>query len=400
MSDVTGRVPNKECIFARGFRSQSDARLDNIPAMNEGKLRWGILSTAQIGRKNWKAIRNAGNSTVVAVASRSVERSQQFIAKCQAEAPMEVAPAALGSYEELLASKEVDAVYIPLPTGLRKEWVLRAAEAGKHIVCEKPCATGLADLREMLDACRRHRVQFIDGVMFMHSRRLERMREVLDDGASVGEVKRITSAFSFAAAGDFLASNIRVDSALEPYGCLGDLGWYCIRFALWVMNWQLPRRVTGHVLAEARGANSPAPVPTEFSGELIFDQGVSSGFHCSFLTHLEQWAKVSGTNGYLQLSDFVAPFHGCESAFEVNNTIHNVSGCDFNMEAHWRRFAVPEYSNSHSTAQETNLFRNFTNQVRSGALNESWLEMALKTQQVVSACFESGRRGSSAVEMS
>src|SRR6185436_12380856 len=109
----------------------------------------------------------------------------------------------LDSYEELITAKGVDAVYVPLPTALRKEWVIRAAEAGKHIVCEKPCATSLADLREMLEACRRHRVQFIDGVMFMHSRRLEEMRAVLDDNASVGEVKRITSAFSFRGSEDF-----------------------------------------------------------------------------------------------------------------------------------------------------------------------------------------------------
>src|SRR6185436_8992337 len=100
----------------------------------ESKLRWGILSTAQIARKNWKAIQLTGNGTVVAVASRDVMRSQQFIDECQAEAPMEVMPRALGRYEELLASTDVDAVYIPLPTGLRKEWVLRAAAARKHIV--------------------------------------------------------------------------------------------------------------------------------------------------------------------------------------------------------------------------------------------------------------------------
>ena len=68
-------------------------------------------------------------------------------------------------------------VYIPLPTGIRKEWVLRAARAGKHVVCEKPCAVSVRDLVEMLEACRRHRVQFMDGVMFMHSRRLELMRK-------------------------------------------------------------------------------------------------------------------------------------------------------------------------------------------------------------------------------
>ncbi len=365
--------------------------------MTGNELRWGFLSTAQIGRKNWKAIRNSGNGTIVAVASRELERSHAFIAECQREASFETAPRALGSYEELLASKDIDAVYIPLPTGLRKEWVIRAAEAGKHIVCEKPCATSVADLREIMDVCRCHRVQFIDGVMFMHSQRLERMRDVLDDEVSVGKVKRITSAFSFCAPEEFFTSNIRAHGTLEPFGCLGDLGWYCIRFALWTMNWQMPRHVTGRILAETRSGNSPAPVPTEFSGELLFDNGVSSGFYCSFNTQNEQWAHVGGSKGYLRLSDFVAPFFGCELEFDVNNAVHNVSGCDFNMEAHWRRFTVPEYSHSHPTAQETNLFRNFATQVRSGSLNDAWPEMALKTQQVMAACFESARANGQAI---
>jgi predicted dehydrogenase len=360
--------------------------------MNENKLRWGFLSTAQIGRKNWKAIRNSGNGTLAAVASRGRNRAEQFIAACQHEAPFEVAPRALGSYEELLASKDIDAVYIPLPTGIRKEWVIRAAEAGKHIVCEKPCATSADDLREMIDACRKHRVQFLDGVMFMHSQRLEAMRKVLDDGVSVGNIRRITSAFSFCAAKEFFASNIRANSAMEPFGCLGDLGWYCIRFALWAMNWQMPREVTGRILAEVRHGNSPAPIPIEFSGELLFTNSISSSFYCSFITQNEQWAVVSGNKGYLRVFDFVAPFFGSDLPFEVNNAVHNVSGCDFNMEAHWRKFSVSEYSNSHPTAQETNLFRNFAGQVRSGTLNEEWPEWALKTQQVMEECFRAAKQ--------
>jgi len=89
---------------------------------------------------------------------------------------MPAQPLAYGSYEELLDATDVDAIYIPIPTGVRKEWVIRAAQAGKHVLCEKPCAVTVADLEEMIDACRRHRVQFMDGVMFMHSRRLERVR--------------------------------------------------------------------------------------------------------------------------------------------------------------------------------------------------------------------------------
>jgi len=367
--------------------------------MTQEKLRWGILSTAQIARKNWKGIRNSGNGQIVAVASRDLERSHRFIAECQGDAPFDPVPRALDSYEALLETRDVDAVYIPLPTGLRKEWVLRAAAAGKHVVCEKPCAHSVADLQEMIEACRKHRVQFLDGVMFMHSERLPRMREVLDDGASVGDIRRITTSFSFCAPPEFFAGNIRAHAGMERYGCLGDLGWYCIRFALWVMNWQTPQGVTGRVLNASTAPGSPSPVPTEFSGELFFANGVSSAFYCSFLTANEQCALVSGTRGYLRLADFVAPFFGSELSFEVNNVVHDVNGCDFNMEAHWRRFAVSEHGNSHPTAQETKLFRNFAQKVQSGHLEERWPAMALQTQQVMDACFESAQSSSSMVQL-
>ena len=124
------------------------------------------MGAADIARKNWKSIFHSGNSVVTAVASRDLTRGRRFIKELQAEAPFKTTPVALDSYQELLASPNVDAVYIPLPTGLRKEWVLRAAAAGKHIVCEKPCGLDAADLRIMLSACRKKRVQFMDGVMF------------------------------------------------------------------------------------------------------------------------------------------------------------------------------------------------------------------------------------------
>ena len=358
--------------------------------MSGNTLRWGILGTAQIARKNWRAIRDSGNP-IVAVASRELKRSRQFIAECQAEVPFETVPEAYGSYESLLASPAVDAVYIPLPTGLRKEWVLRAAAAGKHIVSEKPCAVSVADLREMLEACRHHRVQFMDGVMFMHSRRLDRMRATLDDGESVGEIRRITSAFSFCAPPEFFTSNIRGSSELEPHGCVGDLGWYCIRFALWVMGWQMPQQVTGRMMKQFQAPGSPAPVPTEFSGELLFAGGVSAGFYCSFLTGIEQWANISGSEGHLEISDFVLPVAGKESTFRVHKTVFNTVGCEFKMESHPERFTVAEHSHGHPTAQEASLFRNFAEQAGSGRPNEAWPEMALKTQIVMAACLESAR---------
>jgi predicted dehydrogenase len=357
--------------------------------MSDTKIRWGILSTAGIARKNWLAIRNSGNGVVTAVASRDAARSKQFIQECQAQAPFAQAPAALASYEALLAARDVEAVYIPLPTALRKEWVLRAAAAGKHVVCEKPCAVSLPDLREMVEACRKHQVQFMDGVMFMHGRRLERLRALLDDGETVGTLRRLSFGFSFCAPPEFFTDNIRAHSRLEPAGCLGDLGWYCIRFALWALRWQKPERVTGRRLAERKHPDSPAPVPTEFSGELQFAGGVSAGFYCSFQTAHEQWAQVSGTKGSLYLPDFVLPFFGSETAIEVDQASFQVNGCEFNMEPRRRRVLVPEYSNSHPSAQETALFRNFAEQIGSGRLNEDWPKEALLTQEVMEECLAS-----------
>lgn len=282
---------------------------------------------------------------------------------------------------------------------MRKEWVVRAAQAGKHVVCEKPCAASLADLAEMLEACRRNQVQFMDGVMFMHSRRLDRVRQALDDGQTVGAIRRIASAFSWRQTEEFFASNIRVQSGLEPYGCLGDLGWYCIRFALWAMDWQLPRHVSGHTLCELRHPDAAAPVPTEFSGELFFQGGVSSSFYCSFLTEVEQWAEISGTRGRLRMLDFVLPFFGNETAFETESQAPSFQGCDFKIEPGLRRWTVNEASNGDPTAQESRLFRHFAQQAQSGKLNEAWPQIAFKTQQVMAACQQSARAGGQSVEV-
>ncbi|SRR5579883_784713 len=363
--------------------------------MSTPLCRWGIVGTARIARKNWKAIRNAGNSTLIAVASRDSQRAGRFIADCQADVPFAPEPAACGSYQELLDRDDIDAVYIPLPTGVRKEWVLQAAKAGKHVLCEKPCAISSADLRAMLDACRENRVQFMDGVMFMHSQRLPLLRQTLDDGRSIGSIRRITSQFSFLPSDDFLATNIRGSNVLEPLGCLGDLGWYNIRFSLWVMNEQLPKRVSGRVLAGHTSGAGPQ-LPMEFSGEMFFAGGESASFFCSYRTGNQEWANVSGTHGFLHVPDFVVPYYGNEVSFETNAPVLQVrSCCDFGMESYPRRFAVHEYSNGLVNAQETNMIRTFAQIVTSGQLQPRWGEQALATQQVLDALLYSARQDSS-----
>jgi len=358
--------------------------------------RWGILGAANIARKNWKGMRLAGNSTIAAVASRDPAKAQRFIDECQSEVPFATPPAA-SSYEELLARPDVDAVYIPLPTGIRKEWVVKAAEAGKHVLCEKPCGVNAGELRAILDACRANRVQFMDGVMFMHSARLPLLRQVLDDGETVGDIRRITSQFCFSAPEEFMKSNIRVSDALEPLGALGDLGWYNLRFTLFAMKYQMPQRVTGRTLFEH--GSGEKPVPMEFSGELFFPGGATAGFYCSFRTENHQWANISGSKGSIHVPDFVLPFYGCESAFEANRPLFSAAGCTFRMESHPVRYAVRECSEGAENAQEVNMIRTFSGLVLSGKLDPTWGEIALKTQVVMDACQRSAQQNGKPVDV-
>jgi predicted dehydrogenase len=345
------------------------------------KLRWGIIGAADIAKQNWRAIYDSGNSVVTAVASRSMQHCEQFIAACQMKNKFDVLPKAYNNYEQLIDAPDIDAVYIPLPTGLRKEWVLRAADAGKHVLCEKPCGSHLTDVQEMVDRCRQNHVQFMDGVMFMHNPRLQRIREVINDGQSIGHIKRISSMFSFCAPEEYQRSNIRLHSELEPTGCLGDLGWYNIRFSLWALQWQVPSAVSGRILSQRGSDSSPAPTPTDFSGELFFRDESTAGFFCSFLTTPQQWCSVSGTKGSLALPDFVHPTNIHEPSFAVNNREVRVKCCD----------CTSGHSDSRVQAQDTLMIRNFVNQIRSGQWNEEWPKMALLTQRVLDACFESAK---------
>jgi predicted dehydrogenase len=350
------------------------------------QLRIGFLSTAGIGKKNWKAILHSGNGVVAAVASRDVNKSLSFIAECQAAHPFAQVPAAFGSYHELLASSEVDAVYVPVPTGLRQDLVVAAARHGKHVLCEKPCAANLGELRDMLAACEKNSVQFLDGVMFMHNIRLPKIREVLDDGNSVGQIRRIATAFSFYPGNeDFFRTNIRTNGALEPAGCVGDLGWYSIRFALWARNWQLPESVSGKILSASENLPGRPSSPTEFSATLNYPGGMTVEFYSSFLAAKQQWVFVSGQKGWLRLPDFVHPFNGYEPSFEVNEKFVAVMG-----EVPCPDGADPMAS-GHATAQDTRMWRNFANQIFSGCLNRDWPMWALRTQAVLDACLESAK---------
>src|SRR5262249_44315922 len=325
-------------------------------------VRWGILGTARIASKVGRAIHDANGAQLVAVASRDESRARDWIDRhtvrhAAAETTLAFLPAAapvasFGSYLEMLRQPDIDAVYIPLPPSLHCEWTCRAAQLGKHVLCEKPLALDLAEAKRMQDACQSANRQLMDGVMWMHHERTPAMQKILASGEQ-GELRHVTSAFSFNAA-EFPPDNIRFQRELGG-GALGDVGWYCIRATLWAFG-GLPVKVWAT-------ARYDRDVDMNLSATLWFSDNRMATFNCGFDTTWRKWFEVAGTKGSLVCDDFVNPWDAARARFwthdsQGNARQHDYSGC----------------------VQEVCMIENFCEIVRSGRLESRWVDVALDTQ--------------------
>jgi D-xylose 1-dehydrogenase (NADP+, D-xylono-1,5-lactone-forming) len=179
------------------------------------RVRWGLLSTASIGRLVIEASRAADHAAFVAVASRDPARARAFAGELGLEA-------SFGSYEELLASGTVDAVYVPLPVALHIEWTVKALEAGKHVLCEKPLATSAADAARCLDAAEAAGRHCVEGLMWRHHPQTTLARKLVADGA-IGRLAYVRAALSVTVEPGDIRRSVELGG-----GALGDLGCYCV----------------------------------------------------------------------------------------------------------------------------------------------------------------------------
>ena len=179
------------------------------------QLRWGVLGVAGIALKAViPAIQRSANGRLLAIASRTRERAAESAGRLGI-------PRAYGSYEAMLADPEVEAVYIPLPNSMHREWTLRCAEAGKHVLCEKPLALTAANAEEMIAACRRHGVVLMEAFMYRFHPRTLRVAELAAQGA-LGEIRLVRASFTFRVRSP---DNIRLNPDLGG-GSLYDVGCY------------------------------------------------------------------------------------------------------------------------------------------------------------------------------
>jgi D-xylose 1-dehydrogenase (NADP+, D-xylono-1,5-lactone-forming) len=249
-------------------------------------VRWGFLSTARINRLVLAGARESDRVDVVAVASRDRERAEAYARENGIER-------AYASYEALLADTGVEAVYISLPNSLHVEWSIRALEAGKHVLCEKPLSRRPAEVEKAFDAAEQAGRVLMEAFMYRHNPQTARLKELVDSGA-IGTLQLVRAAFSFPLAD---AANVRLSAALDG-GSLMDVGCYCVSGARLLAG--EPERVYGEQVVGASG------VDVLFSGTMRFPGGVVAQFDSGLRMPNRDELEAVGDAGSVFLDD---PWH-------------------------------------------------------------------------------------------
>jgi len=247
------------------------------------RLRLGILGAAKIARLFVEAVRPSPKLALEAVASRDHARAEAF-------AQSVGVPRIHSSYEALLADPQIDGVYIPLPNNLHAQWAIRAAEAGKHVLCEKPLAANAEEARSIFAAAKAHDVAIVEGYPYRAQPQTRKLREILA-AQTLGEIRLIQASFGFLLAD---IENIRMKPELAG-GAIMDAGSYPVSFIRLVTG-TVPTRV--HAMSQW----SSSGVDLTTLGTLEFADGTMAQISCSFATARHRHAFIAGERGSLTTS--------------------------------------------------------------------------------------------------
>ncbi|CAJ1988959.1 oxidoreductase-like protein [Leishmania donovani] len=289
--------------------------------MSASAPRIGLLGAANIAWRAWAGARANGMS-VTRVGCRDVDRGRNFVERaCDALKIDEAAVPAVCSYEELVSAADVDVVYIAIPVKARDHWVRECIKHKKHVVGEKPPATDAEMLRSWIEALDQQNLLYMDGTMLSHGKRVKEVCAAVKQMG--GPVKHIFANVTLGGDEAFLTNNIRTNPELEPHGVLGDLGWYCIRYALHLMDFQMPTEVTGRILKQ----NDKGAI-ISFIGDMTFQVGgevAFVSFFVSFEAAFEQTLHITTTEGTLQLDDMCLPMTSRPETeyYEVHNSSYD-----------------------------------------------------------------------------
>jgi xylose dehydrogenase (NAD/NADP) len=254
-----------------------------------GTVSWGFLSTANINDKLLAGAAESDRVDVIAVASRDAARAEAYARQRGIER-------AYGSYEELLADPDVEAVYISLPNSLHVEWSIRALEAGKHVLCEKPLSRRPVDVERAFDVAAQSDRHLMEAFMYRHNPQTAKLKELVGEGA-IGRLRLVRAAFSFPLAD---AEDVRLDASLDGGGLM-DVGCYCINGARLLAG--EPDRVYGEQVLSESG------VDELFTGMMRSPDDVLVQFDAGLVLQERDELEAIGEDGSLFLDD---PWH-CQS---------------------------------------------------------------------------------------
>jgi xylose dehydrogenase (NAD/NADP) len=251
-----------------------------------GTVSWGFLSTANINDKLLAGAAESDRADVIAVASRDAARAEAYARERGIER-------AYGSYEELLADPDVEAVYISLPNSLHVEWSIRALEAGKHVLCEKPLSRRAADVERAFDVAEESGRLLMEAFMYRHNPQTARLKE-LTDGGAIGRLRLVRAAFSFSLTD---GENVRLNSSLDGGGLM-DVGCYCVSGTRLLGG--EPERVYGEQVLGESG------VDEVFTGTMRLPGDVLAQFDAGLVLPVRDELEAIGEDGSLFLDD---PWH-------------------------------------------------------------------------------------------
>jgi xylose dehydrogenase (NAD/NADP) len=247
-------------------------------------IQWGILGAARINRSFVPSLQRSKQAKLAAIASRSTDRAHE-------QANFWKIPCVYASYEELLADPSIDAVYVPLPNHLHKEWAVRAALAGKHVLVEKPLALSEQEVDEIKNAASQANVFVTEGMMHLHHRKTAAVRQMLTQGV-IGNPLYFHGEFTFALT---RPDDYRLEKQFGG-GSLWDVGCYLVSYARMLFG-DLPQFVQGFQV------RAPAGVERTFSGILQFDEGKIAHIFTSFDLPRRRCIEIRGTQGSLLIPE-------------------------------------------------------------------------------------------------
>ena len=248
------------------------------------QVRWGILGCARIARLQVvPAILRTHNAVLQAVASRDASKTEEFRSLF---GDFTAHP----GYEALIEDPSVDAVYIPLPNSLHREWAIRAMRAGKHVLCEKPLALNAGEVEEMIRTSRECGVWLMEAFMYRYTARMSKVGEILKSGV-LGQIRSINSTFRF-----FLDRENTIKEKTElGGGALYDVGCYPLNLIGFVTQ--------AEPLAIAVECHKPGGVDVNLSAVLRYADGLIATLHCGFDAFGRNYSEIVGTEGALLIPD-------------------------------------------------------------------------------------------------